>query len=399
MTKPERTRRLGRALGIAGAGVVAMTAVSAAGALGAGAALARRAVEPDLVVETPVLVTRLQRGDERHSVWLRGADADLPGRYSFVFDGVAGHVRVGPVLEQDQGSVRREVLSTERGSLRPGARGRITGWWFTEPEQLGFRTERVTYPTEHGEADAWIIHPRRNRKRRWAVHVHGRGAPPEETLRGVAPLARAGITSLVISYRNDPGAPTGENGRYGIGIAESRDVDAAIAEVRRRGAERVTLVGWSMGGTASLVAATAGAHTAVIDGLILDSPAVDWAALLRYHAKLFHAPRAVANIGIRLLDRGLIRGGEPEGIDFARLTPAAFAEQLEVPVLLHASTGDTFVPCDGARELADARPDIVQLRLRTTGEHVKLWNVDPEAWERITEEFARALPHPPWRGA
>ena len=394
MSRHEWKRHLGRSVALGG-GLVLLVA---AGAVSAGVALARRAVAIDRNAETPVTVAELQQHDGRTEVWLRGEHSTLPGTYSFVFDAGGGHARIGDVLEERQGAVRREVLSTGQGTLQPGTQGRITGWWFTEPEQLGFRVDRVTYPTELGDAEAWIIHPRRQRKHRWAVHVHGRGAPPEETLRGVIPLARAGITSLVISYRNDPGAPLSENGRYGIGLSESRDVDAAIAEARRRGAERVTLFGWSMGGTASLVAATSGDHTSVIDGLILDSPAVDWASLLRYHATLSRAPHAVADIGIRLLDSGIIRGGEPDGIDFTRLTPAAFAEQLTIPVLIHASVGDTFVPCGGAQELANARPDLVQLRLQTTGEHVKLWNVAPEPWERVTEAFARALPRPPWRG-
>jgi len=214
----------------------------------------------------------------------------------------------------------------------------------------------------------------------------------------VAPLARAGITSLVISYRNDPGAPRGMNGRYGNGVAETRDVDAAIAEALRRGAERVTLFGWSMGGTACLLSATEGPHRDVVDGLILDSPAVDWASLLRHQAAGYAAPRGVADLGIRMLGRGLVRGGEPGGIDFARLTPDAFARKLTVPVLVHASRGDRYVPCEGAERLAEARPDLVQLRLQDRGGHVRLWNVDPDAWEGATEQFARALPRPPWRG-
>lgn len=372
-------------------------ALGVAGAVAAGVTLARKAVVPRYV-DMPVVVDQLKRSESRQYVWLTGQDADLPGRYSFRFDDDAGHARLGPVLGRRGGRTVREVLQLDRGELSEGTRGRIGGWWFTSPDELGFRVERITYPTELGEATAWLIHPRRAKKKRWAVHVHGKGALPEETLRGVAPLARAGITSLVISYRNDPGAPAGENGRYGIGIAESRDVDAAIAEAMRRGAARVTLFGWSMGGTASLVAATSGQHVGVIDGLILDSPAVDWATLLRYHASLLYAPRAIADIGIRLLDAGVVRGGEPEGIAFARLTPEYFAQHLRVPVLIHASKGDTFVPYESSQKLADARPDLVQLRLQDEGEHVKLWNVASEPWERVTEQFARALPHPPWRG-
>lgn len=272
-------RRLGRVLGI-GAGAVAVGAI---GTAAVGVLLARMAVTP-AEPEAPVRVTRLQRESSGTIVWLRGPDADLPGRYSLLTDGGACHVRLGPVLARGRDGTAREALRVDRGDLREGALGRVTGWWYTDPEELGYRAERISYPTELGAAEAWLVHPKRARKKRWAVHVHGRGALPEEAIRGVAPLARAGITSLVISYRNDPGAPLGEHGRYGVGIAESRDVDAAIAEAMRRGAQRVTLVGWSMGGTACLVAATRGAQRNAVDGLILDSPAVDWSALLRYHA-------------------------------------------------------------------------------------------------------------------
>src|SRR5690606_25943289 len=113
--------------------------------------------------------------------------------------------------------------------------------------------------------------------------------------------ARAGITNIIISYRNDPGAPAGRHGRYGMGLSESRDVDAAIAEALNRGAERVTLFGWSMGATACLVSATRGEHAGIVDGLILDSPAIDWRGLLTHQAGGRRMPGPVAGIGIGLL--------------------------------------------------------------------------------------------------
>lgn len=391
---PGRVRGVGRAIGIA-AGAVA---VGAAAAVGGGVYLARRAVTPSHRADEPVAVVDVRAEGEETIVRLRGDGAALPGRYSFFFDAGAGAARLGEVRRMVGRAAERPLVRVDRGDLVPGARGRIAGWWYADPEELGFRTERITYPTDLGDADAWIVHPRRARKRRWAVHVHGRGALPEEVIRGVAPLARAGVTSLIISYRNDPGAPSGDYGRYGIGLAESRDVDAAIVEAQRRGAERVTLVGWSMGGTACLISATRGRRRHVVDGLILDSPAVDWAALLRYHASGLSVPRGIADVGIHLLGRGIVRGGEPGGISFDDLTPEAFARELSVHVLIHASTADTYVPCAGAEALAAARPELVELRLVDIGEHVKLWNVDPEAWERTTERFARALPRPAWRG-
>lgn len=397
-----RRTRWVRTFGLGAAGAIAGTLVAgSAGALLGGIALARRAVTPAAVPESPVTVVDVEdfgaNGGTR-LVRLRGVDADLPGRYSFIFDGGDGHARLGSVVEVSDGGAVRELVTVDRGVLRAGIRGRITGWWFTDPEELGYRVERITYPTEFGEAEAWIVFPRVARKRRWAVHVHGRGALPEETLRGVTSLARCGITSLVISYRNDPGAPRGLRGRYGVGFSESRDVDAAIAEAQRRGAERVTLFGWSMGGTACLVAVTRGAHRNFVDGLILDSPAVDWNALLRYHASAQSVPAVIAGLGVEMLARGLVAAGESGGLPISSLHPETFADELRVPVLIHASRDDTFVPASGAERLAELRPDLVQLRLQPGAEHVKLWNIDPTGWEAVTRAFARALPHPPWRG-
>lgn len=400
--------RRGRAVGLGVLGALAGTVLAgAAGAVLGGVALARRAVTPAAVPESPVEVVSvdaagLDGAARPHggvpTVRLRGTDADLPGRYSYLFQGVAGHARVGEVVAHLGGDVVRELIAVDRGELLPGVLGRITGWWYSEPEELGLRTEHITYATELGDADAWIVHPRWPRKRRWAIHVHGRGALPGETLRGVTALAQSGVTNLIISYRNDPGAPQGLRGRYGVGFSESRDVDAAIAEAVSRGAERVTLVGWSMGGTACLVTATRGPHRGVIDGLILDSPAVDWNALLRYHAAAASAPEAIAGIGVGLLSRGWVGAGENGGLPIAELRPETFARDLCIPVLIHASRGDTFVPSDGSERLAELRPELVHLRLVQGAEHVKLWNMNREGWERATSVFARGLPHPPWRG-
>lgn len=394
----DEMKKLGRVLGIGaglGAGIFALGAGAAT--LG-GLTLARRSVIPEEEEAELVSIAAIERDDQGIIARLQGPAADFPGRTSFLCSGSDANVQLGECIPDDRAGFARRVVAFDGGDLPPGTTGRLTGWWYAGPEDLGLRTERIEYETELGPATAWIIHPRRAKGGRWAVHVHGRGAQPAETLRGVPPLAEAGITSLVISYRNDDGAPKGVDGRYGMGLSEQRDVDAAIAEALRRGAERVTLIGWSMGGTACLLAATSGAHRDRIDGLILDSPGVDWEALLRYHAGESKAPKVLTDIGIALLERGIVRGGEPGGIKFDRLTPESFASRLTIPVLIHVSRGDTFVPSQGAERLAALAPELVQLNLVDVGEHVRIWNVDPEAWEARTKLFARSLPRLGWRG-
>lgn len=384
--------------------------------LAAAVGVARAAARVDRGTDFPVAVLRLEAAHTpggRARVWLTGAGVSAPGRHSLLFDApgtphprpdrteARGHARLGPVVARSGGAVAREVLGVDRGSLEAGCSGRMVGWWYASPDELGYRVEEITYESELGPMGAWIVHPRRSwrpRGRRWAIHMHGRGASPAETFRGIEPFAHAGITSLIVRYRNDEGEPEGLNGRYGMGLSESRDLDAAIAAVRARGAERVTLVGWSMGGTASLVSATRGVHRDVIDGLVLDSPGVDWSSIIRAHTRESRVPGWIADLGMRLLAHGCVASGEPGGIDLGTLTPAVFASGLEVPVLLLASPDDRYVSWDGARELARLRPELVQFASIPGAGHVRLWNTDPEKWEETVLGFVSALPKPGWRG-
>lgn len=336
-------------------------------------------------------------------VWLRGPDIALPGNYSFIFgvtqrsqQHLAGHARLGPVVQREgsgrQLRVARDVQSVEQGELRVGARGRITGWWYTDPSQLGYASRRVAIPMRGGVSWGWVISPPNAVPGRWAIHVHGRGALPLETLRGIEPFAEAGITSLVIAYRNDPGAPPGIGGKYGLGLSEQEDVEAAIGWARLQGADRVTLVGWSMGATAVVLAASRERHAGLVDGMVLDSPALDWPGLLRHQAKLARVPLAVAELGMWMLRLGWTRGSftDRRGTDISALTPERLSSVIHVPTLIHAGAGDTFVPWKGALRVARLRSSLVQLH-PSPGEHVKLWNADPIAWNRETARFLRTL--------
>ena len=367
---------------------------------------ARRVLTPAEQLDARVEVRSIEESADAPTgirVWLSGPDIDLDGSYSFIFDvtsratqQLAGHARLGPVIAKERVGrgirVARNVLSVERGDIRVGTRGRVSGWWYTGPEELGYPSTLVSIPMLGGVSWGWVISPKQPRPGRWAVHVHGRGALPHETLRGVETFAEAGITSLVIAYRNDPGAPPGRGGMYGLGLAEQEDVDAALGWARTQGAEQVTLVGWSMGGTAAVLAAGRGRHADLVDGLVLDSPALDWPGLLRHQAKLAHLHPFIAELGVLMLRAGWIRGavtGE-RGTDVSALTPARLAALIRVPTLIHASAGDTFVPWEGSLRVARLKASLVQVH-PSRGEHVKLWNVDPVGWKYETARFLRTL--------
>ena len=81
----------------------------------------------------------------------------------------------------------------------------------------------------------------------WAILVHGKGESPSEMVRMASAMSPLRMPSLLISYRNDPGAPRSQDGRYGYGKTEWVDLQAAVAYAQAHGAQHVILGGASMG--------------------------------------------------------------------------------------------------------------------------------------------------------
>ena len=212
----------------------------------------------------------------------RTLDTELPGRYGLYTTGTYGYVKLGAVLSADSTTVRRKLLT----QIEPGARvdrdAGFSGWYYSAPSELHLPWSNVLIGSPAGPCPAWFFPAASST---WVIQVHGRGTTRAECLRAVPVLHAAGLPNLVVSYRNDGEAPRSRGGAYALGAAEWRDVDAAIAYALRHGAERVILMGWSMGGAVSLQTAVNSGNRDRIAGLILESPVVDWRTVLRYQAR------------------------------------------------------------------------------------------------------------------
>jgi pimeloyl-ACP methyl ester carboxylesterase len=200
-------------------------------------------------------------------------------------------------------------------------------------------------------------------------------------------LHGAGLPNLVVSYRNDGEAPRSRAGAYALGASEWRDVDAAISYALRHGADRVILMGWSMGGAVALQAAVSSGNRDRIAGLILDSPVVDWRTVLRFQAALARVRAPLPDLAMGALQVPFTArlSGADDAISFDRLDMVARADELRAPILILHSEDDGFVPVDASHALRDARPDLVTMPRFTVARHTKLWNYDQAAWsEAIT---------------
>lgn len=319
----------------------------------------------------------------------RTRDTELPGRYGLFTSGTYGYVKLGAVLSADATTVRRKLLT----QIEPGARvdrnAAFSGWYYSTPSELHLRWENVLIGSPAGPCPAWFFPAESST---WVIQVHGRGVTRAECLRAVPVLHAAGFPNLVVSYRNDGEAPRSRSGAYALGASEWRDVDAAVSYALRHGADRVILMGWSMGGAVALQTAVSSGNRDRIAGLILESPVVDWRTVLRFQAREAGMRAPLPDLAMSALSVPFTArlSGADDAIPFDRLDMVARAEELAVPILILHSDDDGFVPADASHALQEARPDLVTMPRFTVARHTKLWNYDQAGWNDAITGWLRA---------
>ena len=375
----------------AAAGAVA-AALSAAGAVGAATHLARKVLTPDRLKpdDTQIL------GIDDASVTLGlTPESRQPGRYGLWFDGGRGHARVGSVLEVEHatGRIRRVLEGVDTGELRVGP-ARWNQYYFVgnPQEALGLPSRDVEIAAEIGTLAAWQVPAAGGVADRWAILVHGRGAPREECLRAVPVLHDLGFTALIPLYRNDIGAPSSSDGRYSLGLSEWRDLEAALLYAVDAGAREIVLFGWSMGGAIVLQTLDRSWLSDRVTAVVLDAPVIDWADVLRHHGTLNMIPGPIGSLSRSLIGHPWARRlvGVHEPIDVALTNWEHRADELNHRTLLIHSLDDEFVPVGPSISLAAKRADLVRLETWRGARHTKEWNVDPDRWNAVVSDFLTA---------
>lgn len=397
-SQPETARRRGlgpTAWTFLGLGIGAAAGSAVAGVIGGLATLfAREVVTPAKEpLEDIDILAVIQTAHGLEVVLPVTEESVKPGTYSLWFDGDRGHARLGEVTKRGvDGTLQRSIITVDKGELSKAKRGRIGGSVYLLPSDVGLEYQDVEVPVSAGKAPAWLI-TGTTRQDTWAIMVHGRGTRRLETLRALPTAHAAGMTSLIVSYRNDGEAPDVNNGRYGLGTTEWRDIDSAMAYAIEHGARDIVLFGWSMGGSITLQVADRSQHRTRIQALVLDGPAVNWFDILDHQAKLNKIPYVSGRLGTWLLSHpfGKRITGLTAPLDLRALDWVARAEELRVPTLILHSEDDDFVPFASSAALAAKNPRVVELvRFRTAG-HVREWNVDPTRWEDTVANWLESV--------
>jgi alpha-beta hydrolase superfamily lysophospholipase len=314
-------------------------------------------------------------------VMARDEDTERPGVYGLDWPG--GHAVIGAIEDSDDHTVTRRLRSV-RGYLVAGRNVLVEADVYSgDPrEALGLRFTTVRVPDELGPMPAWLIP---GRSRTWAIVVHGINGTPQEGLHLAPALQRSGLPTMLITYRDDLGAPPSPDGFHHMGLTEWRDLAAAAHFALAHGARHLVLIGFSMGGAivAQFMERSPLAHR--IAALVLDAPALDWRRVLEFNAteKGFPAFAALPlewAIGARI------------DADWDSLDALAHTHDFHLPILLFHGTDDKVVPISLSEDFAAALPRWVTFYRAPAAGHVESWNVAPRSYEHRLTAFLSHLP-------
>lgn len=305
-----------------------------------------------------------------------------PGDFGVFDPATEKYTRVGEVtlIDEDKKYVERRVdsLATATGSLGP-----IVDWTpdvFFEPSSVGGSYVEVDVPTEYGAAPAWLFEAENTDV--WVIHVHGSWTDRSIMFRDVHAFSSLGFTSLVPTFRSDLEVSPPQAESSHLGQTEWRDVESAVSYAVARGAKRIILSGWSMGGTIALLTAEHSAHRDRIIGLVLVGPVTSWRKAIAAGAVRAGVPAIGAGLVMRLLRAPLFARmlGLEEPIDFDALDWVDEPNRVTVPTLVLHSRADQEVPWEISAAFQRANPATVTLITLPDAHHTQEWNASPSAF-------------------
>jgi pimeloyl-ACP methyl ester carboxylesterase len=306
----------------------------------------------------------------------RSEATSRPGYYGLVWQ--AGHAIVGPVLSEDSDTVTRSLRDVT-GYLEPGVEAGFDSSAYSgnpyEARHLPFRS--VDIASELGPMPAWLIP---GHSRTWAIVVHGINDDREVGLRIAPALHRAGLNSLLISYRDDLGGPSSPDGLHHQGQTEWRDVAAAARYALGHGAQSLVLVGYSMGGALIGQFMERSGLAKRASALVFDAPALDWRAILEFNAERMGLPGFLALPVEWAIDLRT-------DVDWNSLDALDRPEDFHLPILLFHGTEDKVVPIATSKDFAAELPRWVTYYPTPRAGHTQSWNVDPALYEHRLEGF------------
>lgn len=286
----------------------------------------------------------------------------------FLGHAAAGLLKVGP-------------LAAALSNAEPPADPLALGYRGDPMAALSLPFQTVSLDTPLGPTEAWLV-PAAGEEAGRAVYVHGIAGAREDGYRALSILHEAGWSVLLISYRNDPGAPASPEESYGFGLTEWPDLEAAVGHVAPSdSAPKVLVIAESMGAAILGQFLAQSPLAGRVQAVALDSPAISFGAVIDHLATQRDKPLP-----------GLTAWTAKQILPFKTSLPLAQAEVAATyaafpgPMFLAHGSADRIVPIGPSQSLAASRT-APTVTLWTEADHLGSYAEDPAAYRAAVQDF------------
>lgn len=261
----------------------------------------------------------------------------------------------------------------------------VLGYRGDPMQALSLPFDVVRIETSLGPSEAWLV-PAEGEERGRAIYVHGIAGAREDGYRHLGMLHEAGWSVLLISYRNDPTAPSGPEGLYGFGLLEWPDLEAAVEQFSPGpDGPGLLVVAESMGGAILGQFLRQSPLADRVAAVALDSPGLSFKAVIGHLATQGGnpLPGAVGWAAGKMLPRLVsLPLDQAEVMDVFSTFPG--------PMFIAHGAADRIVPIQPSQDLAASRPTPTT-SLWTGADHLGSYAEDPAAYRSAFMGFLQDL--------
>lgn len=266
-----------------------------------------------------------------------------------------------------------EVIEEELLHVTPMAPDR-------DPSEVGVVFDDVKVSGPLGPLPAWYSSGVDDT---WVLMVHDHTGTRADTLDVLPIVKRLGFPILMVTYRNDVGAPSSPNEHFGLGQNEWPDLEAAAEYAFEGGAEDLVVVGFGSGAAVASAFVHESDRATRVQGLVFDAPLLDAASVVDRRAEAEDVPGFITGWAKGMATLRF-------GIDWDKVDQVRRADEfadLGVPILLFHGTADEVIPVGPSDAFAEALPDLVEYERFAGAGHGEVWDADPDRYAGAVETF------------
>ncbi len=300
----------------------------------------------------------------------------------------SGYGQITSIKKQSAHAIQRAFTLITGTDPKPGLKVALDSEAFPDNPKVAFgiNYQNVSYKGPLGYYPSWYIP---GTSSTWAITVHGNAMTRLDGMKAVPTLMSLGMPILMISYRNDPGAPQSKSDLLRYGLTEWQDLQAAVSYALSHGAKHVVLLGYSMGGGIVTNFLLRSSLASKVSAVVLDAPMEDFSTTVDFDASEMSLPLIGVPLPQSLTDVAKWIASWRYGVAWNQLNYLAEVKKLKTPILLFQGLSDKTVPAATSREMANARPHLITYITTAGAGHLESWNLNPDSYDNEVKSFLK----------